>query len=36
LRSGAKTDQTEARWLGTSGFRRDTQTVSYIYDALCG
>lgn len=28
LRSGAKTDQKDARWLGTSGFRRDTQTVS--------
>lgn len=28
LRSGAKPDQKDARWLGTSGFRRDTQTVS--------
>jgi hypothetical protein len=35
LRSGAKTDQTEARWLGTSGFRRDTQTVRKIHDTLC-
>lgn len=28
LRSGAKTEQKDARWLGTSGFRKDTQTVS--------
>jgi hypothetical protein len=28
LRSGASVDQKDARWLGTSGFRRDTQTVS--------
>jgi hypothetical protein len=29
LRSGANVDQKDARWLGTSGFRRDTQTVSH-------
>ena len=32
LRSGARIDSRDARWLGTSGFRRDTQTYVSLTD----